>query len=270
MRDDERSGHGAFAGVIAELIGSCGAQADELGKWPFDVIAQIVRPDDAQRGALDELRTSAAATADKLNADCPRRSPAPLAERLDELEHGINTALAALDAVRPALAAFYGALDDEQKARLLLRVPGAPAPEAQQVLAQVRLSRRESRRQEGREDKRERRGANGGRASPPRSAGVPCEELAAALRDWPIRRIERDAGLGDVQRVALYEMVTISLKAADALACPAESALTPLGRLDIMRARLAAVRMAVGAIRPGLMRFYEALDQGQQQRFAQM
>jgi hypothetical protein len=43
-----------------------------------------------------------------------------------------------------------------------------------------------------------------------------------------------------------------------------------LGRLDILRARLAAVRGTVGTIRPGLMRFYESLDQGQQQRFVQM
>ena len=48
------------------------------------------------------------------------------------------------------------------------------------------------------------------------------------------------------------------------------SALTPVGRLDTMRARFAAVRRAVSSIRPALMRFYEALDQAQQQRFAQM
>ena len=51
---------------------------------------------------------------------------------------------------------------------------------------------------------------------------------------------------------------------------PAETALTPVGRLDTMRVRFAAVRRAVGSIRPALMRFYEALDQAQQQRFAQM
>ena len=76
--------------------------------------------------------------------------------------------------------------------------------------------------------------------------------------------------LSDAQRVALYELATVSLKAADALACPAETALTPVGRLDTMRVRFAAVRRAVGSIRPALMRFYEALDQAQQQRFAQM
>jgi hypothetical protein len=43
-------------------------------------------------------------------------------------------------------------------------------------------------------------------------------------------------------------------------ACPAETALTPVGRMDAMRKRLAAVRAATAAIRPALMHFYEALD----------
>jgi hypothetical protein len=74
------------------------------------------------------------------------------------------------------------------------------------------------------------------------------------------------------QRVALYELVISSLKAADTLATawPADTALTPVGRMETMRKRLAAVRAATAAIRPALMRFYEALDQGQKVRFAGM
>jgi hypothetical protein len=58
--------------------------------------------------------------------------------------------------------------------------------------------------------------------------------------------------------------------AADTLvnSCPSESALTPVGRMKMMRARLAAVRQF--AIRPSLVRFYEALDNGQKVRFAGM
>jgi hypothetical protein len=40
--------------------------------------------------------------------------------------------------------------------------------------------------------------------------------------------------------------------------------------MDAMRKRLAAVRAATAAIRPALMHFYEALDQGQKVRFAGM
>src|SRR5262249_61130058 len=107
-------------------------------------------------------------------------------------------------------------------------------------------------------------------AAPPWSAM--CEELAGVLRGWPVREIERDVRLSSAQRVAFYELVTASLKAADTLggACPAETALTPVGRLDAMRKRLAAVRAATAAIRPALMHFYEALDQGHKVRFAGM
>jgi len=115
------------------------------------------------------------------------------------------------------------------------------------------------------------------------------------LRGWPVREIERDVRLSSPQRgprdrrsaftrvcdalcvagcprVAFYELVTASLKAADTLggACSAETALTPVGRMDAMRKRLAAVRAATAAIRPALMHFYEALDQGQKVRFAGM
>jgi hypothetical protein len=102
-------------------------------------------------------------------------------------------------------------------------------------------------------------------------AGI-CENLAAALRGWPIREIERGVRLSETQRVAFYEFVTSSLKAADTLAgaCPAETTLTPPGRLTQMRARLLAVRQATTAIRPALTQFYEALDQGQKFRFAAM
>ena len=99
-----------------------------------------------------------------------------------------------------------------------------------------------------------------------------CEEFAAVLRGWPVREIERDVRLSSPQRVAFYELVTASLKVADTLggACPAETALTPVGRMDAMRKRLAAVRAATAAIRPALVHFYEALDQGQKVRFAGM
>jgi hypothetical protein len=92
-----------------------------------------------------------------------------------------------------------------------------------------------------------------------------CEHFTAALRGWPISEIERRAGLSEPQRVALYELVSWSLKVADTLAgaCPANTALTPPARMALLRARLLAVRQATAAIRPPLTKFYEALDQGQ-------
>jgi hypothetical protein len=44
-------------------------------------------------------------------------------------------------------------------------------------------------------------------------------------------------GLSETRRVTFYEFVTALLKAVDALvnACPAETALAPVGRMDMMR-----------------------------------
>jgi hypothetical protein len=87
-----------------------------------------------------------------------------------------------------------------------------------------------------------------------------------------IRDIERSVRLSEPQRVAFYDLVSSSLKAADTLAgaCPRENALTPLGRLTQMRARLLTVREATTAIRPAFTQFYDALDQVQKVRFAAM
>jgi hypothetical protein len=283
-------------------VRGCAAQAAEFENWPFDSIAQAVSPDDNQRQALEALRDAAKQAAQKLSTDCPQDAPAAPAARLEAVEQGIAATLAAYDTVEPKLQAFYGALNDEQKARLY-RDMAAPVASKPTETADARASqdeRRErysSRRQRWRDYAAERETRErDSRVSPQRDEDArkradystratntnttntapgwsgTCEELSAVLRNWPVREIERDVRLSDAQRVAFYELVTASLKAADTLtsACPAEAALTPVGRMEAMRKRLAAVRAATAAMRPALAHFYEALDQGQKVRFAGM
>jgi LTXXQ motif family protein len=272
---------GPFAAVVEKLVRGCGAQGAEFDHWPFDAIGQIVGADEKERTALAALRERAKAAAQRLAADCPQDVPAAPSARLEAVEQGIDAALAAFDQVQPALATFYGALDDEQKARLY-RDMAAPAATARETTPrrQAQDDRREPREYRSRRD-RWRAYAAAREAAPretaPRQAAAPpwsamCDEFAAVLRNWPVREIERDVRLSSTQRVAFYELVTASLKAADTLAgaCPAEAALTPVGRMDAMRQRLAAVRAATAAVRPALAHFYEALDQGQKVRFAGM
>src|SRR6516164_5667888 len=277
-----RTRGGPFGAVVEKLVRGCGQQGAEFENWPFDAIAQIVGADEKERTALEGLRDNANKAAERLAADCPQDVPAAPAARLEAVEQGIDAALAAFDTVEPALATFYGTLDDEQKTRLYRDMAAPVASNAPQG----------AERREAQEERRERRDYSSRRdrarayaaareptpsqarsqaAAPPWS-GAMCEELAAVLRGWPVREIERDVRLSSPQRVAFYELVTASLKAADTLggACPAETALTPVGRMDAVRKRLAAVRAATAAIRPALVHFYEALDQGQKVRFAGM
>jgi hypothetical protein len=271
---------GPFGAVVEKLIRGCGQQGAEFDNWPFDAIGQSVGADETQRNALVALRGSAKQAAERLAADCPQDVPAALSARLEAVEQGIDAALKAFDTVQPALQTFYGVLDDEQKARLYRDMAAPAAPNAPQTSGgrDAREYRREaysSRRDRwrayaaGREAAAREATARGSRAALPGWSAA-CEQLAGVLRGWPVREIERDVRLDGSQRVAFYELVTASLKAADTLAsaCPADTALTPVGRMETMRKRLAAVRAATAAIRPALMHFYEALDQGQKVRFA--
>jgi len=277
--------NGAFGATIDKLVRGCAAQAAEFTNWPLDDISRTVSPDDNQRNALEALRGKAKDAGERLAADCPRDLPAAPAARLEAAEQGIAATLAALDTVEPALKAFYAALNDEQKARLyrmaatLASAPANAADTTGQRSAQdERRARRDysSRRHRWRDDAASReasaREAPAQRRAATQGWNGSCEALAGALRNWPVREIEQGVRLTTAQRVAFYELVTSSLKAADTLAsaCPSEAVLTPVGRMEAMRQRLTAVRAATAAIRPALARFYDALDQGQQQRFAGM
>jgi len=282
-----RTRGGPFGAVVEKLVRGCGQQGAEFENWPFDAIAQTVGADEKERTALAALRDSAKKAAERLAADCPQEVPAAPAARLEAVERGIDAALAAFDTVEPALATFYGTLDDEQKARLYrdMAAPAAAAARETTPRREAQEERRERREYSSRRDRwrsyaaareaaaREPTPSQArSQAAAPGWSGAMCEELAAVLRGWPVREIERDVRLSGSQRVAFYELVTSSLKAAETLgsACPAETSLTPVGRMDAMRKRLSAVRAATAAIRPALTHFYEALDRGQKVRFAGM
>ncbi|HEX4627570.1 MAG TPA: Spy/CpxP family protein refolding chaperone, partial [Gemmatimonadales bacterium] len=211
-REDERGeavmrpGRGGpFAAVVDKLVRGCGAQGAEFENWPFDAIAQIVGADEKERNALAALRESAKAAAQRLAADCPQDVPAAPSARLEAVEQGIDAALVAFDKVQPALATFYGALDDEQKARLY-RDMAAPAATARETTPRraAQDDRRASREYRSRRD-RWRAYAAAREATAPRQAAASgwsatCEEFAAVLRNWPVREIERDVRLSSTQR----------------------------------------------------------------------
>jgi hypothetical protein len=272
-----RASSGAFGTVIEELVRGCAQRGTELVSWPFDDIARIADPNELQRRALQALRDAAKEAAERLASDCPQQVPAAPSARLEAVEQGIDIALAAFATLQPAMQAFYGALDDEQKARLQrdMTMSAAPAPSAERSRERADQrsdQRREPRRGATRGTKPHDRLSGASRIAAPKLGVGACEGFAAALRGWPIREIERSVQLSEQQRVAFYEFVTASLKTAGTLvtACPAATAITPARRMEVMVARLAAMRAATAAIQPALMRFYEALDQGQKMRFAGM
>ena len=252
---------GGIALVIDRVIRGCQQQSLELANWPFAIIAKVVAPDPDQSAALDEVRLASQRAADTLTTECPQAVPAEPSAQLEAVEQAIDAARGAFAAVQPALQGFYAKLDDEQKARLL-RDMGTREPQEQ--------TPRRERRRDYAGDYRSRRGAEGERSRAAPTWGMICEHLTVALRGWPIREVERNVRLSDAQRIAFFELVTTSLKTADTLAstCPADTAITPARRIELLRQRLAVVREATVAIRPALLRFLGALDQQQKVRFA--
>jgi LTXXQ motif family protein len=263
----EIRGVGALSVVVDRVISGCGQQAGELGNFPFAAIARIAAPDEVQSGALEALRATAMQATERLASDCPQSVPAEPAVRLEAVERAIDATSAAFASVVPALQKFYSALDDEQKARLLRDMTLAHAP----VSSSERTAKRSGERLD-RRSSRWRAYASADRTAAAKGWDGVCEQFISALRDWPIREIEGGVGLSEPQRITFYELVISSLRAADMLAgaCPAETALTPVGRMATLRARLDAVRVATALIRPAYTLFFDSLDQAQQVRFAGM
>jgi hypothetical protein len=99
-----------------DLAQICSGQTAQVTP-PTDRLVQLLRPNDAQRAALDELNDASNRAAGTLNANCPSDQPLTPPGRLAAMEQRLNAMLQAVNTVQPALAKFYNLLSDEQKAR---------------------------------------------------------------------------------------------------------------------------------------------------------
>jgi hypothetical protein len=99
-----------------DLSQVCG---DELLKAnvPTERIAQVLKPSDIQRTALDALTDAARKSGDFLKANCAVDRALTPPGRVAAMEQRLNAMLEAIKIVQPALENFYGRLTDEQKAR---------------------------------------------------------------------------------------------------------------------------------------------------------
>jgi Spy/CpxP family protein refolding chaperone len=96
----------------------CNPRSAGLAEWRIARIERAVRPTDAQRPKLEELRTASAKAAEVITASCPRELPASPVARLEVAEKRLNAMLEAVKIVRPKFDEFYASLTSEQQARL--------------------------------------------------------------------------------------------------------------------------------------------------------
>jgi ABC-type transporter MlaC component len=96
---------------------ACGGSAKQITSLPINQIERLLRPNDAQQAALDELDNASTQAAALLNENCPQDQALTPPGRMAAMEMRLSAMLKALDTVQPALAKFYNSLTDEQKAR---------------------------------------------------------------------------------------------------------------------------------------------------------
>jgi hypothetical protein len=246
--DQSRVQNAGFGASVEQWVRGCNQEALELKRWPVEAVARIAGVDDAQRNVLERMQDAAANAGDSLAATCPKQIPLPLTARLDALADVLGSVVAALDTVRPSIETFYASLNDEQKARLVaLYMSRASAPDK---LDQYRRST----------PRPGRNSTNG--------PDLVCGQWAGALRGWPLRQVESDSSLSDIQRAMLYELTGAIYRAAGLLAssCPTDVSFTPTGQVDVKRKRIIALLEAIDLIRPHLGRFDEALNDDQKKR----
>ena len=116
--DRMRSGGGGKRGGRGGMGMLCDPRAAGMAEWRMERIERVVQPTEAQRAALNDLRTASTKAAEQIAAACPREFPASASARMELMEKRLETMLAAMKTVRPAFDAFYATLSAEQKAKL--------------------------------------------------------------------------------------------------------------------------------------------------------
>jgi hypothetical protein len=108
-------GWGGGAGGMGAV---CDPRGAGLAEWRMERIERLITPNEAQRTALNDLRTASTKAAEIVAAACPREFPESATARLELMEKRLDSMQQAIKIVRPAFEAFYATLNDEQKARI--------------------------------------------------------------------------------------------------------------------------------------------------------
>jgi hypothetical protein len=239
---NEPRNQGDFSAAIEQMIHACDVQVEELKNMPLDGVAEMVKPTEHQRDALEQIRSAALNESESLATACPKNVSGSVHERLDTLSRTLGTMAASLATLRPTLATFYGLLSDEQKARLVAKTASTDTQPSD-----------EKPRSHQSQDVANRHG------------GSYCQQWVLYLKSWPIRQIDDRASLSDDQRATLYEVTAAIYRAAGKLRakCDADDRFTPPGRLEAREEELKALQQSVEAISPAFSRFENELTDAQ-------
>src|ERR1700761_6121293 len=226
-----------------------GATAEPTG-LPLERIGQVVAASEAQRAAFDEFASAWTSAGDTIRASCPAQAATTALERFAAMQTRVNAMLSAIAAVPPPFEKFYDLLSDEQKARL-----NAPQRDRRANAAAARLRvMQDAACQASRQPQDE------------QQAEKQYRQLVA--QQWPLDDIAASLTLNDTQRAALEVVQDTTIGTMEALsACPPKDALTPPARLRATKARLEAMREAIGSVNDAVDDFYWYLSDEQKTQF---
>jgi hypothetical protein len=230
---------GTAPGTVA-VAQMCGNDAKEVAGWPIDRIQQLVSPDDQQRMALADLANASVKAAQIIKSGCPTSAAFTPPGRLAAMQQRIEAMEQAVETVRGPLVAFYGSLNDEQKAKFDA-ANQAPASDQEK-------SRR------------------------PRGVAQSCTTALNTSTQWPQARLEAGLRPNEEQEAKLKALQSAAARAAEQLAaaCPAEMPTTPPARLDAIARRLDVMLTAVKSVHGALDDLYGDLSDEQKAQFNQI
>jgi hypothetical protein len=233
------------AQVSHDVTQSCGGFAPGVTNFPIDRIRRAINPTGPQITLLDDLAAASSKAGAILNASCPNEPPLTPLARLDALQGRLEATIKAIEIVRPALAALYDSLSDEQRQRL--DAVGA-------------------------DESRQGRGIAGTGSNEPVTLTSVCSDQSASFTRLPVQRIEDVVKPTGQQQSALEALQQVSTKASEQLraSCPSQIPEKPNARLDATNARLNAMLQAVSNLRPALGTFYASLSDEQKAQFNNM
>ena len=231
-----------FATAVDGIVRACREEAVDLRTMPLGLVLQAVQLTGEQRSLLEQVADTAEGAAKPLDSSCPKEIGAELSEMIEALDRALGLMADSLQSLRSAVAAFYGSLDDEQKAQLV-------AMSLSKI--QVPLRHRKSTRVNSAVAKE-------GTDAEQKSI---CLQWAGSLRSWPVRQIESATAMSDFQRASFHELAAAIYRSAGDLAqaCPTQNGLTPVSRLEAKEAVLRALRQDIQAIQPFAAVFENAL-----------
>jgi hypothetical protein len=228
----------------------CGGDTAETTGLPLERIGQVVAANEAQRTAFEELASAWTSAGDTIRASCPAQAATTALERFAAMQTRVNAMLIAIAAVQPPFQKFYDLLSDEQKARL-----NAPQRDRRANAAAAKLKgMQDAACQASREPQDE------------QQAEKQYRQLVA--QQWPLDDIAASLTLNDTQRAALEVVQDTTMGTMEALsACPPKDALTPPARLKAAKARLEAMREAIGSVNDAVDDFHWNLSDEQETQF---